>query len=174
MGKKIPVHYIGVFTNAYIFLLIFTPPNVIAQESPWIIFSWLVFSTCLFDVTESIWAVNYLSLFPDKFRDRSERRTMAMFKVYLGFIGSVLAFILPPFIIVYGDLRSYAFMGWICVMVSFVCGIFMIPGVRDDKETVENYLMHYKEVERDSFFKTLKQMFSQKNFVAFLCIYTLY
>lgn len=156
------------------FLLIFNPPNISAQESPWLIFGWLVLTTCLFDTTESIWTVNYLSLFPDKFRDRSERRTMAMFEVYIGFIGVILAFILPPMINVYGNLGSYALMAWICVAISFVCWIFMIPGVRDDKETVENYLEHHKELERDSFFKTLKQIFKQKNFVAFLCIYILY
>ncbi|MFX1481370.1 MAG: MFS transporter [Promethearchaeota archaeon] len=173
-GRRFPFIMLGYIPMLICFLLIFTPPNVNAQESPWIVFGWLVFSTCLFDLAESIWTVNYLSLLPDKFRDRSERRTMAMFEVYLGFIGSVLAFILPSFIIVYGNFSSYALMAWICVAISFICWIFMIPGVRDDKDYVENYLMHYKEEDRDSFFKSLKDVLSQRNFVAFLCLYTLY
>jgi Na+/melibiose symporter-like transporter len=113
-------------------------------------------------------------LFPDKFRDRSERRVSAGFEVYLGFIGVIFAFMLPPLIVIYGNLSSYAFMGWICVIICFVSWIFTIPGIREDKETVENYLIHYDKLERDSFFKTLKQMFAQKNFIAFLVIYILY
>ncbi|TFG29662.1 MAG: MFS transporter [Promethearchaeota archaeon] len=173
-GRRFPFIIIGYVPMLICFLLIFTPPDVSVQESPWIIFGWLVLTTCLFDTTESIWTVNYLSLFPDKFRDRSERRVSAGFEVYLGFIGVIFAFMLPPLIIIYGNLSTYALMAWICVAISLVCFVLMIPGIRDDKETVENFLTHYKDSESDSFFKTIKQIFSQKSFVAFLAIYVLY
>jgi GPH family glycoside/pentoside/hexuronide:cation symporter len=173
-GRRFPFIIIGYLPMLICFLLIFNPPNVNAQESPWIVFGWLVLTTCLFDITESIWTVNYLSLFPDKFRDRPERRKLALFEVYFGFIGTVIAFMLPPMIIIYGNLGSYALMAWICVGISFICWILMIPGIKDDKKAVENYLAHYKEEERDSFFKTLKQIFKQKNFLAFLALYVLY
>jgi GPH family glycoside/pentoside/hexuronide:cation symporter len=173
-GRRFPFIIIGYIPMLICFVLIFTPPTVNVQESPWIVFGWLVLTTCLFDTAESIWTVNYLSLFPDKFRDRTERRTMAFFEVYLGFGGVILAFILPPMLIMYGNLGSYAMMAWVCVAISFVCWILMIPGIRDDQAAVDNYLSHYSEVERDSFFKSLKQMFKQKSFLAFLVIYTLY
>ena len=173
-GRRFPFIMIGFIPMLICFILIFSPPDVNAQQSPWTIFGWLVLTTCLFDTAESLWTVNYLSLFPDKFRDRSERRVSAGFEVYLGFIGVIFAFMLPPLIVMYGNLSSYAFMAWICIIICIISWILTIPGIKEDKETVENYITTYDETERDSFFKTLKQMFSQNNFIAFLVIYILY
>jgi len=173
-GRRFPFIMIGFVPMLVFFLLIFMPPDVNAQESPWIIFGWLVLTTCLFDTAESVWTVNYLSLFPDKFRDNNERRKSALFEVYFGFAGVILAFMLPPLIIIYGNISSYALFAWICVAISLVCWILMIPGIRDDQETVENFLEKSKNLEPDSFFKTLKQVFSQKSFIAFLVCYILY
>ncbi|TFG02010.1 MAG: hypothetical protein EU542_05860, partial [Promethearchaeota archaeon] len=173
-GRRFPFIVLGYIPMLICFLLIFTPPDVSAQESPLIIFGWLVLTTCLFDTTESIWTVNYLSLFPDKFRDLSERRFLAGFEVFFGFIGTVFAFLLPPFIIIYENLSSYALMAWVCIAICFVCWILMIPGIRDDQAAVDNYLSSYDEEERDSFFKTLKQIFAQRSFVAFLILYVMY
>jgi Na+/melibiose symporter-like transporter len=50
----------------------------------------------------------------------------------------------------------------------------MIPGLRDDKECVENYLAKCGEVETESFFKILKEALKQKSFVAFLIMFVCY
>lgn len=173
-GRRFPWVIMSFIPMLISFILIFTPPNVSAQESPWIIFGWLVFSTCLYDTLESIFTVNFWSLFPDKFRDRTERRVASSFIVYLGFVGLVISFIVPPMIIVYGDLGSYAMIAWFCVVVSFFCWIIMIPGVRDDKEAVKRYLTKYEEREKDSFFKVLKETLKQKTFVICLTLFVLF
>jgi Na+/melibiose symporter-like transporter len=120
--------------------------------------------------------VNFLALFPDKFRDSSERISASAFVVYIGFGGIVGSILIPPLLITYGDVGSYMFMAGVCIVISFICGIFMIPGLKDDKENVQRYLTKY-EVEggkKESFFKILKQTLKHKSFVIFLTMYILY
>ncbi len=173
-GRRFPWLVISFIPMMFSFLLIYTPPNVSAQENPWIIFGWLLFSTCLFDTIESIFMVNLYAFYPDKFRIRSERATASTIGTYVGFCGVIVGFLMPPLVIVYGELGSYALMAWICVIISIVIWVLMLPSIRDHKETVEIYLAKYGEMERESFFKSLFQAVKHKNFVAFLLFYLLY
>jgi GPH family glycoside/pentoside/hexuronide:cation symporter len=172
-GRRFPFIIIFFIPMLICFLLIFSPPTLL-HGSQLGLFGWLIFSTCLFDTVESFFTINFWALGPDKFRDQDERRTVATFEVYLGFIGVILSFLVPPMIIDFGDVGSYAFMAWVCVGISAVCWFFMIPGVRDDQETVNHYLLHYKEEEKEPFFKSLKRVLSHKNYIAFLLIYIVY
>lgn len=171
-GRRFP-WAIAVFIPWIIsFLLIFTPPDVANQ---WITFAWLVATLCVYDLLESVFTVNFQALFPDKFRTRSERLKASAFVVYIGFVGVVLAFLIPPLIIVYGNLSTYALMAWICVIISVICWFLMMPGLRDDKENVERYLAKYNEGQkRESYFKVLKQTLKQKTLIVFLIMYILY
>ncbi|TFG05699.1 MAG: MFS transporter, partial [Promethearchaeota archaeon] len=112
--------------------------------------------------------------FPDKFRESSERVSASAFVVYLGFLGVVGAFLIPGLFIDFGDIGSYVVMALVCVIISLVCFIFMIPGLRDDKDCVENYLAKCGEVEMESFSTVLKESLRQKSFKAFLIMYVLY
>ena len=172
-GRRFPFVVVFFLPMLFCFLLIFSPPTTV-QGSQWGLFGWLIFSTCLFDTVESFFTVNYWSITPEKFRDQDERRKVSTFEVYLGFIGVVLSFALPPMIYNFGDISSYALMAWVCVGISTVVWFFMIPGVRDDKETVENYLASQEVQERDSFFKSLKAVVLHKNYMAFLLLYIVY
>ena len=172
-GRRFP--FIAVFFIPMIlcFLLIFSPPTTI-QGSQLGLFGWLVFSTCLFDTVESFFTVNYWALGPDKYRDQGERRTLSTFEVYFGFIGVILSFVIPPMIIDFGNISSYALMAWVCVGISVGVWFLMYAGITDDKETVEHYLIHYKEEERESFFKSVKFVLTHKNYLAYLLLYILY
>lgn len=173
-GRRFPWIIVGFIPMLISFLLIFTPPNVDAQEQPWIIFGWLVFTLCLFDTCETIFTANYFSLYPDKFRTNEERRKVSAMSIYIGFIGVVFAALIPPMIIVFGNLGTYAMMAWICVVINFFILFLMIPGVRDDKETVATYITSYEKKEKEPFFKTLKAASKHKSLVAFLIFYMLY
>lgn len=172
-GRRFPFIIVFFIPMLICFLLIFSPPTLL-HGSQLGLFGWLIFSTCLFDTVESFFTINFWALGPDKFRDQDERRTIATFEVYLGFIGVILSFVVPPMIISFGDVGSYAFMAWVCVGISAVCWFLMMPGVRDDHATVDHFLLHYKEEEREPFFKSLKGVLSHKNYLAFLLIYILY
>jgi len=173
-GRRFPWIVVGFIPMLISFLLIFNPPNVSAQEQPWIIFGWLVFTLCLFDTCETIMTMNYFSLYPDKFRSDEERRNVSQMSIYIGIIGVVFANLVPPMIIIFGNLGSYALMAWICVAINFFIFFLMIPGIRDDKETVETYLASYEKQEKEPFFKTLKTASKHKSLVAFLIFYCLY
>jgi GPH family glycoside/pentoside/hexuronide:cation symporter len=174
-GRRFPWLIITFIPWIICFFLIFNPPNVNPKESPWILFGWLVLTTCAFDTFFSIWYVSYGSLFPDKFRMRSERLMAAGITTYVGFFGLVLGFLMPPSIIIYGRISSYIFMVWICVIISVIAMIIMIPGIREDKRMVEKFLAKCEEKkEKENVYLSLKQVLKQKNFVAFLIFFLLY
>jgi GPH family glycoside/pentoside/hexuronide:cation symporter len=153
------------------FILIFSPPEF---SNDWLTFAWLTITLIIFDTVESIYTVNYNSLYPDKFRDRGERVTLSTICVYIGYVGVVLANIMPPLIIIQTQQETYTQMAWICVIIVFISWLFMLPGVRDDKETVENYLATVESKKREPFFKTLKKSFALKAFLAYFLFYVCY
>jgi len=174
LGRRFPWIIVGFIPMLISFVLIFSPPDVDASTQPLVIFGWLVFTLCLFDTCETFFTTNYVGLFPDKFRGREERIKAQTISVYIGIIGVVFANLLPMFIIGFGNIGSYVSMAWICVIISLICFALMIPGVRDDKKTVENYLVKYEEQEKENFFKVLKETFKNKSFIAYLLFYMLY
>ena len=170
-GRRFPWMMLSYIPWLISFILIFAPPSA---DNQWLLFGWLVFTLCLYDFLESIFTVNFFALYPDKFRDKDERVSVSAFIVYLGFFGIVGALLIPPMMITFGDIGSYTLMAVVCVVISLVCLIFMIPGLRDDKECVENYLATCGDVETDPFFKVLKQALKQKSFVIFLIMFICY
>ena len=170
-GRRYPWMMISYIPWLISFILIFAPPTA---DSQWVLFGWLTLTLCLYDFLESIFTVNFFALYPDKFRDKDERVSVSAFIVYLGFFGIIGAFILPGMIVSFGDRGSYILMAVVCVVISLVCLIFMIPGIKDDKECVDKYLATCGEVETDPFFKVLKQALKQKSFVIFLIMYVCY
>ena len=171
-GRRYPWMMISYIPWLISFILIFAPPSA---DNQWITFGWLVFTLCLYDFLESIFTVNFFALYPDKFRDKDERVSVSSFIVYLGLFGIIGAFLIPPLTITFGDIGSYTLMAVIVVVISIICWIFMIPGLRDDKENVERYLVKYGEgLKKDSFFKVLKEALRQKSFVIFLLMFICY
>jgi len=170
-GRRYPWMMISYIPWLISFILIFAPPTA---DSQWVLFGWLTLTLCLYDFLESIFTVNFFALYPDKFRDKDERVSVSAFIVYLGFFGIIGAFILPGMIVTFRDRGSYVLMAVVVVVISLVCLIFMIPGIKDDKECVDKYLATCGEVEQDPFFKVLKQALKQKSFVVFLIMYICY
>ena len=174
-GRRLPWMLLGGLPLGFSYFLIFIPPRVDPKSGAWIIFAWLVFTTCLFDTFHSIFFVAYQSLFPDKFRSLKERRTVMGFQVILGAIGVALGSILPPLLINFGDLESYIFQGFVVFLLTLIFFIIAIPGWREDQEMIDQYLATaQKKVERESFIKTMKLAFKQKSFVAYVVLYTMY
>ena len=87
----------------------------------------------------------------------------------LSYLGIAVGSILPPFIVNYGVKQSFIDQAWVLLFITLIAAIFAIPGMRDDKEIVNQYLEHYKtrksEEEPLKFFKIFFQALKQKNFV---------
>ena len=174
-GRRFPWMIITFIPWLICFFLIFSPPNVNPKENPWLLFGWLVITTCAFDTFFSIWYVSYGSLFPDKFRIRSERLTAAGITTYVGFFGLVLGFLMPPSIIIYGQISSYIFLVLICIIISIAAMIIMIPGIKEDKRMVDIFLTKYEEKkQKENVYLSFKEVLKHKNFMAFITFFLLY
>ncbi|MCP4761075.1 MAG: MFS transporter [archaeon] len=171
LGRRFP-WIVGIFIPMlFFFVLIFYPPLALGEFA---IFIWLIVTTCVFDTLESIFTINYFGLFPDKFRENSERLTASAIGTYFMIIGVVLGGFLPTIIIVFGDMNSYILMAWITVVINLICFPFLIPGVRDDKAMVNHFVENYRKPEKESFLSTLLKTLKQRNFSAFMVITLFY
>lgn len=170
-GRRFPWIMLGGIPYAASYILIFTPPSTDSQGGALIIFLWLTFSMCLFDTFASIFFVNYLSLFPDKFRTPDERRKANGISVLVGVLGTVSGAIIPPLFIIFGVLSSYLVQATIVFFIGFIAAILLIPGCREKPEDIQHYLeIQDKEGERTPFFKSLKNSLKHKNFIALMYI----
>lgn len=174
-GRRFPWIIVGGILWVISFLLIFTPPTTDPIGGAWILFIWLIFTTCLYDTFGSLFFVNFVSLFPDKFRTEKERRKVAGISTPVGIFGIALGSMLPPLFVEFGELDTYIMQGGVVVIICLIALGLAIPGSRDDKICVERYLAKCEEgVKQEPFLKTLIKATNQKNFQAFIATYTLY
>ena len=174
-GRRFPWVFIGGIPWIISYFLIFNPPSVDPQNGAWILFTWLVITTCIFDTFASLFNVSFYSIFPDKFRSDKERRKASGISTLVGTFGVALGAIIPPLFIKFGNLQSYIIAAGVVMMACALALSLAIPGCREDKERVVSFLIKYeKGLERESFYKTLKTSLKQKNFVVFIIMYVFY
>ncbi len=174
-GRRFPWIFMGGIPWIFCYILIFMPPIVDPVSGAWILFTWLVITTCLFDTFVSIYWVYFAGLYPDKFRSLEERRTAAGIQTPIGTLGIALGAIVPPLLVTFGDIQSYIIQAGATILFGIVFLSLAIPGCRDDKMMVDIYLEKCKEKpKQEPFFRTLKDALKQKNFVVFIITYTLY
>ena len=173
-GRRFPWIMIGGVAYIFSYVLIFTPPDIDPVSGAWIFFIWFIATTCIFDTFNSIFFVNFSSLFPDKFRSLDERRTATGIQTPIGIIGVALGALLPPLIIVTDQAVTYIINAGLVVVVGIVVLMLSIPGCREDQVTIDRYLEKHNREEEGSFFKTLKMSLKQKSFLFFIITYLLY
>ncbi|MFX1418803.1 MAG: MFS transporter [Promethearchaeota archaeon] len=173
-GRRFPWLMLGGIPFGFSYFLVFTPPNILVSGSL-LVFLWLIFTTCLFDTFHSLFFVNFISLFPEKFRSDRERRLASGIYVPIGVVGVALGAVLPRLIFSYGDLLSYAIQGLFIFIIAVVFMLLAIPGFRDDREMVQEYVSTFEQQpKRDSFFKSFKNALKQRSFLAWMFLYTMY
>jgi GPH family glycoside/pentoside/hexuronide:cation symporter len=146
--KRFPWMLIGVFPWLISYFFIFfvpadwiaTPATVLANQ--WQIFLWYVISLCVYDTCLTLYDVNVISLFPDKFRDLEERRTVQGFGTILGIVGLVLAFTLPSILFINRDqyaAANYTQAALFSLIVGFFMFLLVLPGIFEDRKVKELY-----------------------------------
>jgi GPH family glycoside/pentoside/hexuronide:cation symporter len=174
-GRRFPWILIGGIPFVISYILIFTPPTLNPVSDAWLLFLWLVFTTCLFDTFASVFWVNFSALFADKFRSVKERRTATGLQIPIGLVGVALGAIIPPIFLTEGIVSTYVIQAGAVIIVGLIALGAAIPGVRDDQDAVDRYLETHKAREKGlSFFKSLASALKQKSFLAFIVSYTLY
>jgi GPH family glycoside/pentoside/hexuronide:cation symporter len=61
-------------------------------------------------------------------------------------------------------------MAWLTVVIGLICYLFFIPGVREDKESVESFVIKFEETESKSISGTFLTTLKQKNFIVYLLL----
>ncbi len=175
LGRRFPWILIGGIPYVFSYIFIFTPPAVDPNSGAIILFLYLIISTCLFDTFNSIFFINYVSLFPDKFRSGKERRLATGIQTPIGILGVATGTLIPPLLITKGNPTSFIIQAVTMAFIGLVVIIIAIPGCREDQATIDLYLEKEKErKEKQSFFEVLKKALKHKNFIFFMIGYALY
>ena len=176
--RRFPWIIIGAFPWLVSFLLIFMVPSqwdpINNPNDNWPVFFWFLITMCLYDTTNTLYDVNVLSVYPDKFQDLDERRTVQGFGTILGIVGLVLAATLPPMFISTGARGTYQNAALVTLALGAVFFLFMIPGVMEDKplrKLNQQRREILKEEETESFIKMAKSAITNKNFMAKVALF---
>ena len=167
--KRFPWIVLGAIPWMFTYLLIFLVPfNWDPVGDQWSIFLWYLLTLCLYDTLFTLWNVNAVALYPDKFRDLNERRTATGIGTLIGMIGIVCAMTIPPLLVSQGVPQTYRNMAWFSIAVGFFLFFLMIPGVYENKRMRERYKQArdvFKPEQREPFFKTTKRVLSNRRFM---------
>ena len=171
-GKRFPFILIGAFPYALMVIVLYTAHLVFLPDQ-WAIFFWLLIFYCIQDSVFSLYDINRVALFPDKFRDIEDRRTAGTITAFLETIGVLLGILIPTLLV------DEAGNGWdttavVVAIISIVIFILMIPGVKEDQEIRERRMKIDETMERSSFFGGIKLTLKDKNFLSYVILYTMY
>ena len=173
-GRRLPWVLIGGIPWIISYLLIFTPPVVDPVDDALILFAWIVIMTCLYDTFASIYGVNFGAIFPDKFRESSERRQASILSTLVGAVGTAFGAIVPSLFIVWDQRSSYLVQAGV-VIICMIALALAIPGSREDQVRIDCYLEKCEEeMEREPFFREFKKVLKHKNFMAFAISFMFY
>ncbi len=171
--KRFPWLVLVAFPWLLSFSLVFMVPAVwnpnTNPDDNWPVFFWFLITICIYDSLNSLFDVNVLSLYPDKFQGLNERRSVQGYGTILGIVGLVLAATIPPMFITTGVRETYQTAALITTSFGMLIFILVMPGIWEDKKTKELYQKRrqmQKEQVKGSFFNSAKTVVSQTNFRA--------
>ena len=172
VGKRFIWIVIGIIPANFVLALVFMPPAGSAATDPLPFFGWLVFTTCLFDSLTTLCFINVTALFPDKFRTDKARRRAQGWGTPLSILALPVANIVPPALLLLfgGDSvqAAYVPMIWLIVATIAPISLLLLPGMRENKETIERY--YISKEKPPGFISALKSSIKQKSFVYYVIL----
>lgn len=174
-GRRFPWIVFTVIPWGITYALLFSPPGLVVSNQ-WVSFTWMTVFLCLHDTFVSIWDVNYQSIFPDKFPSQKGRQTAAGIATLVGILGIGLGAIVPALFVDEEKSSTYATQGWIVFVFITFAFFLMLPGVREDRGMIERYMksVDLLKDKEPSFMQNLKEVFKNRNFLAFVLLYMFY
>ncbi len=173
-GKRFPFIIMGAFPWALMPIFFFAAPSalLIGQFG---LFFWYLIVQCTNDTAFSLFDVNRIALFPDKFREPQDRKVAGFITVILETIGVILGVIIPILILeLMGSEVGYFTQAIIISVIGIILIFFMIPGVREDEEMKQRRAQLNLSMEKVSFLKNLFSIIKDRNLIAYIAIYTCY
>ena len=162
-GRRKPYILIAIIPLFVIMVLLWTPPLYPESAS----FLYFVIVVILFDITYTMYDLNYASLFPEMFQDLNERARANNIKQAFTVIGLIFTFIMPTFFIPKLDdpqyFSNYSIAG-VVMAVIFVIGALLCAkfGIKERKEFSEDYKT------APSMLDSLKHSIKNKGFRTFI------
>jgi len=149
------------------------PPSV-DEIGQFGIFLWLLIFLCINDTVYSLYDINRVALFPDKFRNSKDRKWGGMITTILETIGILLGVLIPVLTIeFYGQDVGWRIQAIIIALVGFVFMLLMIPGVREDQE-MRQRRSRVDKMLTEPFFTGLKSALRDKHFVGYMALFVAY
>ena len=171
-GKRFPFIVIGI-PWVFIVIFLYMPPSV-EEIGQFGLFLWLLVFLCIYDAIFSLFDINRVGLFPDKFRHPRDRKWGGAMTTVLETIGILLGVLIPVLAIEFlGQNEGWRIQAIIIAFVGFVCMLLMLPGIREDNEMKQRRARLDKELP-DPFFKGLTSSLRDKHFVGFMVLYIAY
>lgn len=170
--KRFPWMIIGAIPWLITYLLIFLVPAAWHADpigNQWLIFWWFLGTLILYDTVLTLYDVNVISVYPDKFRGLKERRSVQGYGTILGILGLVLAFMVPSlFFIEEGVAQTYVNAAIFSVIFGSILFLFIIPGVYEDKKVRSLYQQRKDTnqiIEVESFLKSTAGVIKDRTFM---------
>ncbi len=166
-GRRFPYIVLAGIPTLIAFVMVFLPPVFDAKTQPIPAFLWLLFWLLILELGYT--TVNLArALFPEKFRTEAERKKNAGIGMVTGVLGMSLGMTVPMVLVSKGDVSSY-WIGAVAIAgVSLVLFFLGIPGVREDKKMVQQWIREDKP--RPPFLQAVRQSLKKKNFVMLIVI----
>ena len=170
-GFHAPWVIIGGIPTIILFFLLFTPPNVIGVESVIPVLLYYIVIVCLFDVFYSLIQTHTFGSFGAHFRGESDRRKAGLMTQIFTFFANFLTIGVWSLIITPGDPTSFTYAAIISIFILGGSLLVFFPGTKETEEIKERFIVGYENAEKISFFKTMKIVIKQKNFMLVLFSY---
>jgi GPH family glycoside/pentoside/hexuronide:cation symporter len=181
-GKRFPWIIIGHLTQPIFLILCFIPIAFVVNDPSNLLLSviWLTLMMCIYETLATISEVNRTALFPDLFRSQRERTKSIRASQVIDFLYQVLIVsILIPIILGWlgGIDDPNAYLGTVIISAILV-SIMLIPysyGAYENKE-IKQFRMQLDQKHKSSSSpkETLFRVFSDRNWMAYIILFTFY
>ncbi len=165
-GKRFPYIMIGVISCPILLIICFIPiTNNMTLAAIWLAIMMIIYESAL-----TLYEVNHDLLFPDLFRELSDRRKLTgLLGVITGIVAIATALIVPTLISSFGGLSSTAYLTAVFIIIIIVF-IFIVPysfGIREpaDMKTFRTELDSEKKGS-SSVKNLLSRIFRDRNWMA--------
>ena len=176
-GLRMPWILFGGILSTLFYFLLFTVPDVDPKKNPWPLFWYIVIITCLYDTFYSILTTHAYGGFTNIFRTRDDRRKGGTIGQFMGTISRfVMMGLLVPYIVITGDPSSYVRAALVTAILVGISLVLFIPGIHESEAVKTRYfaVWEYLEGRKLPYFKFLKIVFKQKNFMLRLFAFTMF
>ncbi len=173
-GRRFPWIILGSIPISILFLFVFAPPDIDPVENALFIFFWLILFLCAYEWFYTAFSVNYSALYPQKFRTDRDRRYVTGMNLVVWTAMQFFGIVFPPLVIVFGDKSSFFTASLIIVLIALPFIVLGIPGVREDKKMIEQFLKSEEQhKEKVRFFDIMKKLLKNRNFLAILIVWAM-